>query len=249
MFKKLRWLFGHPLDDANEYDIKYLYDLLRKNDWKTQQNYMKHMRFMHRLIYFSAIAILGVGAYFSYILWIDNPEENFRYAFMVFSFAVTFPITIGVIISNRYDNIIKNQIEYRKELKGKTEESCEDVKMEKVKKSQKNPKQWMNDNFQAIPYDIVRKAYLNTEHGLKPLMDDTEDNYLSEENFPIGVPCFYLVANNSDKDWIKQNKNIVSKCGFDIYTDGNHLFIVMDGTGYDLMEDYWIPLFNRRNLK
>lgn len=110
--------------------------------------------------------------------------------------------------------------------------------------------EWINKSFQAIPYDIIINAYLRNdiEDRLKILTDE-EGKYLTYSNLPISIHSFYLVSEKLDVEWILNNIEIMREHGFEVYESENHLFVAIDGIGYDFIEAHWLPLYEDRGLK
>lgn len=112
---------------------------------------------------------------------------------------------------------------------------------------------WIEQSFQAIPYDIIQKAYIESDkEELKILTSELERErveYLSYSNFPIAIHSFFLVSETSDIRWILNNLETLEKYGFDVYETNHHLFISVDGIGYDLIKEHWEKLYLARGLK
>lgn len=112
---------------------------------------------------------------------------------------------------------------------------------------------WIERSFQAIPYDIIQKAYIESDkEKLKSLTNEIEGEehkYLSHSKFPVAIHSFFLVSETSDIKWILNNLETLEKYGFDVYESNRHLFISVDGTGYDLLKEHWEKLYLARGLK
>lgn len=113
--------------------------------------------------------------------------------------------------------------------------------------------EWMTQYFEAIPIKLFFKAYVESEtEEVKILTSDLEGEgyeYLTYSNFPNTIHSFFLVREHIDIDWILNNLDVVSQCGFDVYESNDYLFLGINGIGYDLIERHWIPLYLQRGIR
>lgn len=108
---------------------------------------------------------------------------------------------------------------------------------------------WIKEGFEAVPYDIIQYAFINSRYDyMEVLTGDESGRRLSHDNFPIAIKDFYLVNNQLDRDWIIKNIRTLEACGFIVYASRKHMFIAIDGLGYDLIDGHWIHLYLHRGL-
>lgn len=80
---------------------------------------------------------------------------------------------------------------------------------------------------------------------------DKDDVFVERESLLPMWGTLFEFDNAFDNDWIMENLDIVTKCGFRIFEDEklDMIFLGIDGAGYDFYEAHWIPLYKKRGLK
>lgn len=82
------------------------------------------------------------------------------------------------------------------------------------------------------------------------IIEHEEDEDENREHGLLPMWGWLWSPENIDQEWIKDNLQKVSDCGFRIYdTEDCGILLGIDGAGYDFYEDHWIPLYKARGLK
>jgi hypothetical protein len=104
---------------------------------------------------------------------------------------------------------------------------------------------WINRDFSSIPSGLIKKAYHDDFEELELLTSE-----YPTLDFPSGWGFLFHPECSLDEDWIKNNIDIVEKCGFLIYqSEDCGLLLAIDGCGYDFHSKHWQPLYRARGLK
>lgn len=105
-------------------------------------------------------------------------------------------------------------------------------------------KEWIEKHFDAIPTQLIEKAYENCIDEIDILAPQDEDTPI----FPAWGWVFHP-SWQCDEEWIRENaERIAKECRVIIYeTDEVGVFIGIDGAGYDFYESHWLPLYRLRH--
>jgi len=112
---------------------------------------------------------------------------------------------------------------------------------------------WSNE-YQGV-YEVAwvdmtnEKIALFSEDG-EWLITDLDDVYVQYDSWLPAWGYLWMFDNLLDKEWAKENLELVAKCGFRIFEDQEtgDIYIGIDGAGYDFYESHWIPLYKARGL-
>lgn len=79
---------------------------------------------------------------------------------------------------------------------------------------------------------------------------DLDDLFLEKDSWLPMWGWLWMFDKKIDDEWAMKNLDLLAECGFRIYEDqeDGHLFIGIDGAGYDFYESHWIPLYKARGL-
>lgn len=108
-----------------------------------------------------------------------------------------------------------------------------------------------SDNLQGS-YEVLR---IKEDEGIVILegeeKTDIDDIYLEPNTWLPMWGWMWTCGESFDEDWIRDNLQIVSECGFRIFEDDKTgtIYLGIDGAGYDFYEAHWIPLYKARGLK
>ena len=111
-------------------------------------------------------------------------------------------------------------------------------------------KLWINQSFSNIPGLLIIRAYKDNPQDLKCLNSKTflKDNYPSD--WPAMWGAFFSPTLNLDEEWIRNNIDIVEKCGILVYNSEEcGLLLALDENADNFFDNYWIPLYKARYLK
>lgn len=113
-------------------------------------------------------------------------------------------------------------------------------------------KKWINE-FNEIPIKLIERAYFNDFEygdGIEHLTYDENEEYgLEYKELPMWGTA-WTTGCVLDEEWIKNNIDVMKKCGFDVYeSEELGVFFGINGAGYDFYDSHWIPLYEYRGLK
>ena len=86
--------------------------------------------------------------------------------------------------------------------------------------------------------------------------DDYCSDYFYPEMMKVVVPNFYpergyvwTFGNSFDNEWLENNLDKVTDCGFRIYQSSEiGYFLGLDGGGYNSIDAHWLPLYDARGM-
>ena len=111
-----------------------------------------------------------------------------------------------------------------------------------------------NNEYQG-EYEILsideenEKAIINIDgEGKKEVeLDDLTVEY---EGWLPMWSTLWSFGESMDTEWVRDNLEIVSQCGFRIFEDEEtgEIYLGIDGAGYDFYDKHWLPLYEARGL-
>ena len=86
--------------------------------------------------------------------------------------------------------------------------------------------------------------------GVKFELEESEYDVERDDILPMWG-TMWSFGEMLDDEWVLENLETMSSCGFRIYQDleTDDIYFGIDGAGYDFYEAHWIPLYKARGLK
>lgn len=111
---------------------------------------------------------------------------------------------------------------------------------------------WSNE-YQG-EYEIVS---IDKENDMAIIDVDGEEKEVEVDDlyneFDSWLPMWgtLFTLESIDEEWIRDNIDKVTNCGFRIFEDQENgdIYLGVDGAGYDFYENHWIPLYKERGLQ
>lgn len=105
-------------------------------------------------------------------------------------------------------------------------------------------KLWVNRDFDNIPTELIKKAFLENPEELELLSSE-----YPELDYPACWGTMFHPECSTDEDWIREHIEEVEECGFLVYDSiETGILLGVDGCGYCFYDSHWKPLYKKRGL-